>query len=67
MEGKESVYHMNPVSQINRKGRAEILRTSGAGFDQKGSGGVGGRGTNLCVETANILQGDILYLTVWNE
>ena len=24
---------MNPVSQINRKGRAEILRTSGAGFD----------------------------------
>ena len=44
MEGNASVYQINPVSRTTGEGRAEDLRTWGAGFDQKGGrrGGKGG-------------------------
>ena len=44
MEGKASVYQVNPVSRITDEGRAEFLRTWGPGFDQEGAWG-GGDGT----------------------
>ena len=40
MEGNASVYQVNPVSRTTGEGRAEILRTWGADFDQKGGGGL---------------------------
>ena len=44
MEGNASVYQVNPVSRITGEGRAELLRTWGPGFDQKGGGRGGGGG-----------------------
>ena len=46
MEGNASVHQVNPVSRTSGEGRAEFLRTWGAGFVQKGArGGEGGEGT----------------------
>ena len=42
MEGNASVYQGNHVSRITGEGRAEFLRTWGAGLDQKGAGLEGG-------------------------
>ena len=39
MEGKASVYQVNPLSRITGEGRAEFLRTWGLGFNQEGAGG----------------------------
>ena len=36
------MYQVNPVSRITGEGRAEIFRTWGPDFDQKGGGGGGG-------------------------
>ena len=44
VEGNASVYQVNPVSRITGEGRAELLRTWGPGFDQKGGGRGGGDG-----------------------
>ena len=35
MEGHASVYEVNPVIRISGEGRAEFLRTWGAGFDRR--------------------------------
>ena len=42
MEGKASVYQVNPVSRITGEGRAGFLRTWRPGFDHKGARGRGG-------------------------
>ena len=44
MEGNASVYQVNPVSRITGEGRAEFLRTWGAGFYQKRAGVGEGKG-----------------------
>ena len=38
MGRNSSVYQVNPVRQIAGEGRAEVLRTWGPDFDQKGAG-----------------------------
>ena len=59
MEGKASVYQVYPVSQITDEGRAEFLRAWGPGFEQEGTGGVGGGQLHLCAETIDPLRGQI--------
>ena len=53
MEGNASVYQVNPESRISYEGRAELLRTWGADFDQKG-GGRGGEGTDIYIYNIKI-------------
>ena len=42
VDGNASVYQVYHVSRITGEGRAEFLRTWGAGFEQEGAGGRGG-------------------------
>ena len=45
---KHTVYQVYPVSRITGEGRAEFLRAWGAGFEQEGAGGRGGRDNSIC-------------------
>ena len=54
MEGNALVHQVYPVSRIIGKGRTEILRAWGPGFEQEAAGG--GQ-LNLCPETVNSSRG----------